>query len=82
MTITIDRVIDEIRQLPEPLQREVLNFARFLKSKAARVDLDNLVNAQHSSMEAIWNNEDDEVWNDVPAQHQNRRSRKAKQHAT
>lgn len=63
---TTESVIEEIRQLPEPLQREVLDFAHFLKNKAARAELDNLANAQQSSMEALWCNKDDEVWNDVP----------------
>jgi len=64
MNITED-VINEIKQLPVPLQREVLNFAHFLKQKAASENLDNLMHAQHASMENIWNNEEDEVWNNV-----------------
>ena len=64
MNITED-IINEIRQLPEPLQREVLNFAQFLKQRAARPDLDNFMHAQHASMESIWNNEEDEAWDNV-----------------
>jgi len=65
MNITED-VVNEIKQLPEPLQREVLNFAHFLKQKANRAELDNSMHAQHSSMDNIWYNKEDEVWNDVP----------------
>ncbi len=65
MNITED-VVNEIKQLPEPLQREVLNFALFLKQKANRAELDNLMHAQHASMDNIWDNEEDEAWNDVP----------------
>ncbi len=65
MSITED-VINEVKQLPEPLQREVLNYAHFLKYKIARAEQDSLVHAQTTSMEHIWNNEEDEAWNDVP----------------
>jgi len=58
-----EEVINEIKQLPEPLQRELLNYAHFLKYKAEQ---DSLLNAQQSSMERIWNNEEDEAWNNVP----------------
>ena len=61
MNITED-VVNEIKQLPEP----VLNFAHFLKQKANRAELDNLMHAQYASMENIWDNEEDEAWNDVP----------------
>ncbi|MGM0540674.1 MAG: DUF2281 domain-containing protein [Thermodesulfobacteriota bacterium] len=60
---TTEDVINEIKQLPEPLQREVLNYAHFLKHKAEQ---DSLLNAQQASMERIWSNEEDEAWNNVP----------------
>ncbi len=61
-----DDIVNEVKHLSEPLQREVLNFAHFLKQKAAEGGSDNLMHAQHTSMEHIWNNEEDEVWNDMP----------------
>ena len=54
--------INEIKQLPESLQREVLNYAHFLKHKAEQ---DSLFKAQQCSMERIWSNEEDEAWNNV-----------------
>jgi len=60
---TTEVVINEIKQLPEPLQREVLNYAHFLKHKAEQ---DSLLKAQQFSMEQIWCNEEDEAWNNVP----------------
>jgi len=60
---TTEDVINEIKQLPEQLQREVLNYAHFLRHKAEQ---DSLLNAQQSSMERIWSNEEDEAWNNVP----------------
>jgi len=38
---TTEDVINEIKQLPEPLQREVLNYAHFLKYKYARAEHDS-----------------------------------------
>lgn len=63
---TVEKVVQEISQLPEPLLREVLDFAHFLKKKAAGAELDNLMQAQQSSMAQVWDNEDDEVWDHVP----------------
>jgi hypothetical protein len=58
--------LKEISQLPEALQREVLDFAHFLKYKAGEPELKDLSQAQRASMESEWDNSDDEVWNDVP----------------
>jgi hypothetical protein len=60
---TTEDVINEIKQLPEQLQREVLNYAHFLRHKAEQ---NSLLNAQQSSMERIWSNDEDEAWNNVP----------------
>jgi len=60
---TTEDLINKIKQLPEQLQREVLNYAHFLRHKAEQ---DSLLNAQQSSMERIWSNEEDEAWNNVP----------------
>jgi len=61
--ITADKIYQELCALPEPIAREVLDFVKFLKQKSEQ---ENLVRAQESSMQALWENEDDDVWNDVP----------------
>lgn len=63
---TADKLIDEIQQLPEPLQQEVLDFTQFLKERLARAEASNLMQAQQRSMERVWGNTEDEVWNNVP----------------
>lgn len=63
---TADKLIGEIQQLPEPLQQEVLDFTQFLKERLARAEANNLMQAQQRSMETLWDNTEDEVWNDVP----------------
>ena len=62
----IENIINEIEQLPEPLQREVLHFTHFLKHKAIKEEMNNMIYAQHVSMEHVWGSEEDEVWNNVP----------------
>lgn len=57
-------ILKHLRALPEPLQREVLDFAGYLSQKSEWSAKD-LVAAQSVSMEAVWNNPDDEVWNDL-----------------
>lgn len=52
--------------MPEPLVQEILDFALFLRQREAQVEWQNLMNAQTRSLDD-WNNDEDEVWNDVPA---------------
>jgi len=61
--ITADQIYKELCTLPEPIAREVLDFAKFLRQKSEH---ENLTHAQESSMQTLWANEDDDAWNDVP----------------
>lgn len=63
---TTEKIANNIMRLPESLQEEVLDFTYFLIQKAERGELKSLSLAQMTSMEKIWNNDEDEVWNDVP----------------
>lgn len=51
--------------LPESLAREALDFVRFLQARE-RGELDGWQQAQTVSLAHVWDNADDEVWNDVP----------------
>ena len=51
--------------LPESLAREALDFVRFLQARE-RGELNDWQNAQAASLAHVWDNADDEVWNDVP----------------
>lgn len=62
---TLDQIIRELEKLPEPLQQEVLDFAHYLHVKASQSEARNLMAAQQTSMSNVWNNETDDVWNDV-----------------
>ena len=59
---TADRICHELQDLPEQIAQEVLDFAKFLKLKNAQ---ENLIQAQAVSMNAVWNNTTDDVWNHV-----------------
>ena len=54
------------KPLPEPLALESLHFIEYLSHKAAdRAEISDLANAQEIVMKHVWDNQDDEVWNDV-----------------
>ena len=63
---TSEKIIDNVNRLPESLQEEVLDFTYFLMQKTGKGELKSLSQAQQSSMEALWDNDEDEVWNYVP----------------
>ena len=62
-----ERVQYEIRQLPAPLIQEVLDFIGYLAHRHGldKVDTNPLKAAQELSMRKVWDNPDDEVWNDL-----------------
>jgi hypothetical protein len=61
MTIA-ERVYEQVRALPEPLAREVLDFIAYLRERQERADWHNLTDAQAGSLAPVWDNAEDEVW--------------------
>ncbi|PKM36033.1 MAG: hypothetical protein CVV06_13135 [Gammaproteobacteria bacterium HGW-Gammaproteobacteria-10] len=61
-----EQVFQTIKPMPEPLVQEILDFALFLRQREAQAEWQNLMNAQTRSL-TDWDNEEDEVWNDVPS---------------
>ena len=59
---TADAIYQAVKPLPEPLAREVLDFVEFLRRRGQSQDRD-LMLAQQSSLNNVWDNADDEVWN-------------------
>jgi len=60
-------IYKEAQRLPESLAREVLDFIGFIEAKH-RLNLmrnHDLKKSQEKVMDDIWDNTDDEVWNDV-----------------
>ena len=58
-------IFNQVKTLPEPIAREVLDCVGYLKRKQEHGGLDDLMLAQESTLSAIWDNAEDEVWNDV-----------------
>lgn len=60
---------DKISRLPEPLVREVLDFIGHLEHRHSlwtEVGEENLITSQDDAMRHVWDNAEDEAWNDVP----------------
>ena len=54
------------KPLPEPLALEALHFIEYLSSKAtAHAEITDLTRAQEVVMKHVWDNPEDEAWNDV-----------------
>jgi hypothetical protein len=60
-----DLIYEQVKALPEPLAREVLDFAGFLRERQDRSEWRNLAVAQSRALASIWDNDEDEVWNNV-----------------
>jgi hypothetical protein len=64
MTIA-ELVYEQVKALPEPLAREVLDFVEFLHERRDRKQWRDLMNAQADSLAPIWNNSEDQVWDNA-----------------
>ena len=60
-----DIVYQQVKSLPEPLAREVLDFVEFLRERQDRADWRDLMNAQAVSLAPVWDNAEDKVWDDA-----------------
>lgn len=62
---TADQIYEQVKALPEPLAREVLDFVGYLAMKIQREEVADLMLAQQRSLEDVWNNAEDDAWNHV-----------------
>jgi ADP-dependent phosphofructokinase/glucokinase len=62
---TADQIYEQVKALPEPLAREVLDFVGYLAMKIQREKVADLMLAQQRSLEDVWNNAEDDAWNHV-----------------
>ena len=61
-----DQTYEAAKPLPEPLAIEALHFIEYLGNKAADCAVMlNFINAQDGVMQHVWDNPDDEIWNDI-----------------
>ena len=59
-----DKICEKARELPEPLAREVLEFIEQI-SVHRDSDIENLKKAQGPAMQRIWENTEDDIWNEL-----------------
>jgi hypothetical protein len=64
MTVA-DIVYEQVKALPEPLAREVLDFIGYLRERGEQRDWRDLVNAQAPALASVWDNAEDRIWDDV-----------------
>ena len=59
-----EKICEQARQLPEPLAKEVLAFIERIRVKGDS-SLDNLKKAQEPAMIRIWDNTEDDIWDEL-----------------
>jgi hypothetical protein len=64
MTVA-DMVYSQVKLLPDPLAREVLDFVSYLREGPDRADWRNLMNTQSTGLAAVWDNPEDRVWDNA-----------------
>jgi hypothetical protein len=64
MTVA-EQVYEQAKLLPDALVQEALDFVLFLRARQERGEWRDLVKGQSLALAAVWDNEEDEAWNDV-----------------
>lgn len=60
-----DLVYAQVKTLPDQLAREVLDFVGYLRERGDQAEWRDLMDAQAKSLAPVWDNPEDQVWNDV-----------------
>ena len=63
-----EQILERVSRLPEPLAREVLDFADFLEAREAREEREtrhDLSEAQSGPLTRLWDTPEDQVWDEV-----------------
>lgn len=60
-----DMIHEQVKALPEPLAREVLDFVGFLRERRDRGEWRDLMNAQATALAPVWDDTDDKVWDNA-----------------
>jgi len=63
--IIAELVYEQAKNLPDPLAREDLDFVGYLRERGNRADWRDLMNAQSASLAPVWDNGEDESWDNV-----------------
>jgi hypothetical protein len=58
-------IYEQVKNMPEQAAREVLDFVGYLRERGERAEWRDLMNAQAHSLAPIWDNSDDQAWDNV-----------------
>src|SRR5271170_956374 len=64
MTIA-ELIFEQVKNLPEQAAREVLDFVGYIRERGERAEWRDLMSAQAASLAPVWDNTEDQVWDDV-----------------
>ncbi len=64
-TSIADLIREQVKTLPEPLAREVLDFVGFLRERWERGEGRDLVTAQSTALTPVWDDTEDKVWDNA-----------------
>lgn len=63
--VLVQKIAQAVQSLPDQQALEALNFILFLQARQGHAEWRDLQDAQQTSMNHVWDNEADEVWNHV-----------------
>ena len=58
-------IYEQVKKLPDQAAREVLDFVGYLRDRGERADWRDLMSAQSASLAPVWDNIEDQVWDNV-----------------
>jgi hypothetical protein len=61
----VQKITQAVQNLPDQQALEALDFILFLQTRHERAEWRDLQDAQQTSMNHVWDNDADEVWNHV-----------------
>ncbi len=64
MTIA-ELIFEQVKKLPDQAAREVLDFISYVRERNERADWRDMMDAQSLSLASVWDNSEDQVWNNV-----------------
>jgi hypothetical protein len=64
MTIA-ELIFEQVKNLPDQAAREVLDFVGYIRERGERTDWRDLMSAQSASLSPVWDNAEDQVWDNV-----------------
>ncbi len=58
-------VYEQVKTLPEPVAREVLDFIGYLRERGERREWRDLMNAQSASLAPLWDGDENKAWDNA-----------------